>query len=80
MALFFGEPSKLMIELFKRELHDTSEHKALFKWKDNTYRSWILNLESLRPVIKYFGNKNDAFNFNDQEHFEELRQAVMLEF
>lgn len=80
MAILFGKPTKATIELFRRELHDTSEHKALFKWKDSSYTSWILNLESMRPVIKSFRNKNDAFRFNDGEHFEELRRAVMLEF
>jgi hypothetical protein len=64
----------------RRQFHNQTEHYALFQWKDLTYSSWILNLESLRPTIKYFGNKHDAFMFNEGEHFEELRQATMLEF
>lgn len=54
-------------------------HQELFKWKNNTYTEWILNLKSLQPVIKRFGYAG-AFMFNDGEHFEELRQSTMLEF
>ena len=70
----------LALMWFRRTFHDSSEHEEVFHWKDGTYYGWILELESLRPVIKYFGNENDAFNFCNCEHFEELRQAVMLEF
>lgn len=61
--------------------HDNNEqYTSLFKWKDNTYTSWILNLASLRPVIERFGNKHDAFMFCNTEHFEELRLSTMMEF
>jgi len=62
------------------EGRELTEHEVMFNWYRFTYSSWILNLESLRPVIKYFGNKSDAFNFNNGEHFEELRRSTMLEF
>jgi len=71
---------KLILMWKLSEGHEPSEHESMFHWYKFTYSSWILNLESLRPVIKYFGNRNDAFNFNNGEHFEELRQSTMLEF
>lgn len=61
-------------------MDNNRQHIELFKWKKNSYSSWVLRLESLRPALKYFGNKHDAFTFNDLEHFEELRQSTMLEF
>jgi hypothetical protein len=73
------ESKRFLANFIRCQFHDSDQHKLLFKWKDNSYRSWILKLDSLRPVIKMFGY-NDAFMFNNAEHFEELRQSVMLEF
>lgn len=54
-------------------------YEELFIWKDRSYRCWVIYLDSFKPVIKKYGT-HDAFMFNDGEHFEELRNAVMLEF
>ena len=66
-----------------RKINDNvelSEHDLLFHWLNFSYSSWILNLESLRPLLKRFKYRYDAVTFNNGEHFEELRQSTMLEF